>query len=205
MRKLLQYFIPIIIVAVILFFLLRGCNSTIKETVRTIHDTSYVVHDSVIYRDIGRILTKTIKIPIEQIPPALIPSEHPDILAKQYGQLLTAHTNKHIYLDTLKIDSMGWIVIIDTVQYNILQSRKFNYHIKERQINTITTITRETPKKNMVFIGLEAGFTQSQFQSANIGLLLVNRKDNIIGIGVGYNLPLKTTIYSAKYYTKLHF
>lgn len=200
-----KYFFAGMVVLIILFFLLRGCYPKVKEVVVTKYDTTFVKHDSVIYVDREKLVyVKSIKTPIKDIPKKLLPSNNPDTLVRQYADLLLEHSTKHIYLDTLKIDSIGWVAVEDTVQYNQLASRKYTYSIKERQIKETTTITRTNPPKNLFFVGGEAMFNQRTVTGAQIGLLLKNRKDNIIGVSAGYDFPQKSIIYSAKFYTKLH-
>lgn len=173
--------------------------------VKTVHDTTIVIHsDTVRLTKDKLVYVKSEKVPLESLPVKYIPKEHPDSLAKQYGELLTEHTTKRLYLDTLRIDSIGWVAVEDSVQFNQLQARKYTYSIQERKIKETTTITHTIPPKNLFFVGLEADAEQDALEDLKIGLMLKNRKDNMIGVAVGYNFQNKVIIYSAKYYTKLH-
>lgn len=205
MANVKRWIIPTIIGLVFLFFLVRNCTPTIKETVVTIHDTIDVKHDSVVYRDTGSIkYITTIKTPIKDIPKKLIPSENPDTLVKQYAELLTEHSNKHLYLDTLKIDSIGWVAITDTIQYNKIAGRQYKYSVRERTITNTTTITKLQKPRNQFYMGVESGFSQSTFNNIQLGLLLKNRSDNIIKATGGYDFRFNGAVFSVGYYTKLH-
>ena len=205
MKRYVKWIFPALAILFVVFFLLRGCMPTPKEIVKTVHDTTYVKHTDTITVDREKLVyVKSEKVPIASLPKKYIPNEHPDTLVRQYGELLTEHTTKHMYLDTLKIDSIGWVAIKDTVQFNGLTGRTYSYNIKERQTNTTTTITKTLKPKNQFFVGVEAAAGVNSFDNVGLGLLLKNRKDNILGVGVGYDIQQKGVIYSVKYYGKLH-
>lgn len=193
-------------ILIVLFFLLRGCQPTPPDKVVTVitHDTTIVRHDSIVYRD--KLVYTTIPAKLSEIPKKFIPSKNDDSLRKQYEELLAEHTNKHIYLDTLKIDSLGTVIVQDTVQFNKIMNRQYAYNIKERVItNTITTtITKQARPKNQLYLGIETGFSEEIFEDVQLGLMLKNKKDNIIGVGIGYDFQSKGPVFSLKYYTKLH-
>lgn len=64
-------------------------------------------------------------------------------LRDQFNKLVQRHTERNVYSDTLKVDSIGWVNVRDTVSENKLSSRSFNYKIKERVItNTVTAKPR---------------------------------------------------------------
>ena len=59
--------------------------------------------------------------------------------------ILKDYYSKRIYSDTLRIDSLGYVAIRDTISQNQIVGRFFDARITERRI-TETTIVKELPK-----------------------------------------------------------
>jgi len=59
--------------------------------------------------------------------------------------ILKDYYSKRIYSDTLRIDSLGYVAIRDTISQNRIVGRFFDARITERRI-TETTIVKELPK-----------------------------------------------------------
>lgn len=68
--------------------------------------------------------------------------------------ILKDYYSKRIYSDTLRIDSLGYVAIRDTISQNQIVGRFFDARITERKI-TETTIVKELPKVEF-YMGVSA-------------------------------------------------
>ena len=101
--------------------------------------------------------------------------------------ILKDYYAKRIYIDTLKLnDSMGYIVVNDTISENSILGRLWEAQINKTTI-TEQIIVKELPK-NQVYIGLVGGFDRQNIVNfAGPSVLLKTKSDKIYSIGVGYS------------------
>lgn len=101
--------------------------------------------------------------------------------------ILKDYYAKRIYIDTLKLnDSMGYIVVNDTISENSILGRLWEAQINKTTI-TEQIIVKELPK-NQVYIGLVGGFDRPNIVNfAGPSVLLKTKSDKIYSIGVGYS------------------
>lgn len=175
-------FLYLIIGVLSFIILLQRCTSDkpIKPLPPVVKiDTVWMKHDSIIYSK-PKIVTVIKGIPEIQY----IPDPSYDKLVIQYKSLVDLCTAKNIYSDTLKIDSIGYVNVIDTISKNRIQGRRFKYNLKYPFITK--TITLQAPPKTQVYIG--GGLQGNQYNIINqfsAGLLLKTKKDNIYGLYTG--------------------
>jgi hypothetical protein len=110
-------------------------------------------------------------------------------IVKDYNQV-------KVYSDTMRIDSLGYAYIQDTISHNKIQGRGFKAEISEKTIYVTKTITPK-PKKE-VYLGV-------------LGDL--RAFDNKVGLGLGlgyktaknglFTINATTNHYSLGYYIKL--
>jgi len=175
-------------IVILLFIILtqdRGCGSKMEPTTVTIHDTTWQVHDSLIIKKlkVKETIYETIQTPPEYIADTSYPR-----LKEQYDSLVVAYLAKNIYADTLKLDTLGYVAIADTLQKNELQNRSYKYNYKIPTIHTTTTITKYAPLKNQLYLG--GGVDGNKIvgiTSLSAGVLLKTKKDNIYSVTVGSN------------------
>jgi hypothetical protein len=186
MNRLLS--LTVIVLIVIILFQRNGCtyiNDKQPEVV-TVHDTTWQVHDSLIIKKlkIKETIYETIQTPPEYIADTSYPR-----LKEQYDSLVVAYLAKNIYADTLKLDTLGYVAIADTLQKNELQNRSYKYNYKIPTIHTTTTITKYAPLKNQLYIGGGViGNKASGVTNVNTGLLFKTKKDHIYSVIVGTNV-----------------
>ena len=183
MNKVLMLFIVIL-----LFIILtqnRSCNSSkIEPTVVTVHDTAWTVHDSLIIKKL-----KIKEVIHDTLPPEYIADTSYPKLKAQYDALVFDHLAKNIYTDTLKLDTLGYVAIADTVHKNKLQNRSYNYNYKIPTIHTTTTITKYAPAKNQLYVGGGVdGNKTAGVTNLNVGLLFKTKSDKIYSVTVGSNV-----------------
>lgn len=100
-------------------------------------------------------------------------------------EILKDYFATRVYTDVIYLsDSLGKVIIIDTVSENKIINRIWQSEITKRYI-TNTTIVKDPPRTE-VYYGFKAGFDKSQLlSSVSTGLLLKNKKDNILSTSIG--------------------
>ena len=115
-------------------------------------------------------------------------------------QVVKDYYAKRVYIDTLKLaDSLGYIVVNDTVSQNSLLGRLWNAQVNKTTIKE-TLIVKELPK-NQVYIGLVGGFDRANVVNfAGPSLLLKTKTDKVYSIGVGYSADKVMSIQGGLYW-----
>ncbi len=109
---------------------------------------------------------------------------------------------KNVYKDTLHLpDSLGYVILLDTISKNTIESRMFSASVKQRTIKE-TTIVKELPKTK-IFWGVGMGFDKTNYIHHIQGNLLINTKcDKLYNIGAGVDIN-KTPFINASIYWKI--
>jgi hypothetical protein len=160
-----------------------GCNPGPRKSDTTIiRDTQWSVHDTTIYKTLkGKVLHDTISTP----PQYIADTNYPKLLA-QYNDLLKKYMALVEFKDTIRLDTLGYVAIVDTVNQNSIKGRSIRSNYKIPTItNTITINHYEKPKAKLFFGG---GIDLSPSLApvgAHAGLLLNTKKDHLIGLQVG--------------------
>ena len=191
--------IAILILAVIIVLQRSDSSPDIIEKPIVIRDTVWQKKDSVIYTSPKVVQT----IPVKIISEKYLPDPNYDKLVLQYQELVKLHLAKNIQKDSVKIDSIGFVKVIDTVQNNIVQNRKWEYNIKYPIIKE--TVIQPSKKVNQLYIG--GGLQGNQYNiinSINGGILYKNKKDQIYGLSVGINTNGQV-VYGVSSYWKIKF
>jgi hypothetical protein len=176
----------VIAILVIIVFLF------IKDKSEYIGQSSVIVDTDTVYQQ--KTFTKYIKgksIPFVVLDTIYnIDEVHDTItIVKDYNQV-------KVYSDTMRIDSLGYAYIQDTISQNKIQGRSFKAEINEKTIYITKTIIPK-PKKE-VYLGV-------------IGDLRAFDNKVGLGLGLGYKTPKNglftinatTNHYSLGYYKKL--
>lgn len=153
MNKLSQFFLIIIVVLVGVIgveqcrsFQKRQKPETVKingkkyDIVDHKIDTVYLTKDSIIYK------------PGKKIPYQVLVEKLVYIPAKiDTNAVINAYFSKVVYKDTLKIDSVGYISVTDTLYKNKILGRSWAYKIQQKTIKDYM-IVKEAPR-NQFYIG----------------------------------------------------
>ena len=179
----------LIVVLAAVLFLQRGCSSTppvepevITEVV-TKWDTLKVTEKEYVPKYIRKTIVDidTFQAPIDTV----------SILKDYYA--------KYFYTDTIKIDTLGTIIVNDTVTRNLISMRDVQSNI----FIPTTTITNTTYLyKRELFWGASISGNQEQIQSINGELMYVNKKRNAYGFGVGVDQNFQP-IFTGRLYWKI--
>jgi hypothetical protein len=176
----------LLIALVIIIVLMRSCDGSGNKPGETISidgkkyeilkhtiDTVLVPHDTIVYRK-GKDIYH--EVPVYQVVPIDV-----DTLA-----ILKNYYAKNVYIDTLKLaDSLGYIVVNDTISENSLLGRLWTAQVNKTTIKE-QIIVKELPR-NQVYIGVVGGFDKVNIVNfAGPSLLLKTKTDKIYSVGVGY-------------------
>ena len=174
----------ILIVVLLAILLLQRCGGGKGEIgdVKIKRDTVWVHKDSTIItkpQTIG-----TIAVPIDRWNTEYLPDTNYTRLLAQYMDITNRFLASNIQNDSLKIDSIGYVKVMDTVSHNTIVSRKYTYSLKYPIITN--TITVPEKKVNQLYFGVSLeGNDIVPLDQANAELLLKNKRDQIYGISIG--------------------
>jgi hypothetical protein len=196
MNKILVFVVMVLLFTVTLQH--KGCTgSQIKADTVTLHDTTWQVHDSLIVKKL-----KVKEIIHDTLPAEYIADTNYPKLKAQYDALVFAHLAKKIYADTVKIDTLGYVTVADTVHKNELQNRSYKYNYKIPTITVTTTITKQAPPKGALFMGGGVTGNSNEVKSLFGGFLYKSKKDKVFGLNVGLTGNSKI-VYGVQSYWKI--
>lgn len=179
--------------ALILVLYFQGCFKQFEAAPPTVtHDTTVIVHKYEAAPYIPPIIN------VLPAKPTVInkPEYQPDTssieaLRKQFNELVRKHTEQNIVNDSLKIDTLGYVNIKDTISENKIAKRSYNYDIKERLITT--TITQPYKLRNQVFIGggINIPLDNPLIRQVAAKVLFENKGGSAIELSPNYNFKTK--------------
>lgn len=181
---------------------LKGCGASAPVSVSdTLYktDTVWKYYDTTVKKPM--VITKVIH---DTLPPEYIPDPMYDSLKVQYQELVKEYLANNIYQDTLKIGSLGHLVVYDTVKANKLGNRTYmaDYRVPIIKDTVFVTNTVEAPKKGQLYIGGGLASNKSLQNTGHIGVLYKTKKDKMIGAYVAV-LPGMQIGYGVQTYWKL--
>lgn len=162
----------------------RGCrgNNVKKSDTVVKHDTTWSVHDTTIYKTLkGKVLHDTIKTP----PQYIADTNYPRLLA-QYNDLLSKYMALVEFRDTVRLDTLGYVAILDTVNQNAIKGRSVRSNYKIPTVTVTKTITHYDPPKAQLYYGFGLDLNPTLAPTgAHGGLILKTKKDQLIGLQIG--------------------
>lgn len=175
----------LIFLLVLIIILQRSCgnfneNSLIKETVKT--DTVWIKTNDTVFKTVN-VISKEYT-PIKEIK--YLPSNDIDTCKSRFDNLLKEHLIRSVYVDTLQLDSLGSIVIKDTVWLNKLYGKR--QYIKDYKIPFVTkTITKKEEPRRQMYIGGNSFIGVSGLIMP--GLIYKDKKDRLYqaNLSVGFD------------------
>ena len=181
MNKILVFVVMVLLFTVTLQH--KGCDApqTKADTV-TLHDTIWSVHDSLIVKKL-----KVKEIIHDTLPPEYIADTNYPKLKAQYDALVIAHLAKKVYADTVKLDTLGYVAVADTVHKNELQNSSYKYNYKIPTITVTNIITKQAPPKGALFMGGGVTGNKIGLDVLHGGLLYKSKQDKLFGLNIGIN------------------
>ena len=178
--------LTIIIVVLVIFMATgngKGCHSGARksDTVVT-HDTAWTLHDTTVYKTLkGKTLHDTIATP----PQYIADTNYPALLV-QYKELLSKYLALVEFKDTIKLDTLGYVAITDTVNQNAIKGRSVRSNYKIPTVTVTKTITHYDPPKAQLYYGFGLDLNPTFAPTgAHGGLILKTKKDQLLGLQVG--------------------
>lgn len=93
---------------------------------------------------------------------------------------------KRVYIDSIKIDTLGFVLVKDTISQNRIISRLTENHLSIPIIKETTTITNPPIYKTQLYYGFDImGSKTEPINYFGANLLLKTKKDKIYTIGAG--------------------
>jgi len=179
----------LIVVLAVLLFYQKSCSSTPPVEPQTI--TEVITRWDTLKVATKEYVPKYIRKTIVNIDTFQAPIDTMSILRDYYA--------KYFYTDTIKVDSLGFIVINDTVTRNLISKRDVQSNI----FIPTTTITNTTYLyKRELFWGASVSGNQEQIQSINGELMYVNKKRNAYGFVVEVHQNIQP-IFTGHLYWKI--
>ena len=178
----------ILILVILVLFQSQCSKKPVPEpevivTIETKWDTVNVVQTEYVPKWRTRVVTERVEVPAD--------IDTMSILRDYYA--------KYYYTDTLTLDTLGFLVLNDTITQNSVMSRSF---ISNVSIPT-TTITKEIYLNKREFywgMGVNGGTSQLDYVGGEF--MFKNKQKNMYGIGVGVNRDLQPT-FSGRIYWKI--
>ena len=180
----------IIVLCILLFLRTCGGGETIPTErvvtkIETRYDTLTVEKKVYVPKYKTRIETKT-------ITDTIVLKSKIDTL-----EILKDYYSKYVYKDTLKLDSLGYITIVDTITQNKIFSRNFDSQV----LIPTTTITNEIYLNRAKFFGgVSLGGNKNQINFLSGDLLYKSKRDNVYGLGLGVNQNFQPIIIGRMYW-----
>lgn len=203
MTKIYLFIIGILVVFVLLQN--KGCiggGSQQKSDTLVVHDTIWSVHDSLIYSK-----PKPDKIIYDSFFIEGKVEYQADtnyaILKMQFDTLVKNHTVLTIYNDSVKLDTIGYVSVKDSVRENKIIGRSWQYNYKIPYVTKTVTVTNYSKPKTQLYVGGSINATQDLgLHSADAGLILKTKSDKIYGLKVGSDIS-GNLLYGFQMYWKI--
>lgn len=179
----------LIIIGVLLLIILlqRSCTGDVVSqeptTVVKLDTIWKITHDTVI----KKVRVTDIRY-VKPQGPEYTPGENIDTCRARFNYLLKQHIARTTYKDTIFLDSLGTITVIDTVWLNKLKER---IYIKDYKIPFVTktvTITKQADPKRQLYIGGNLFASKTAFSSVSPGLIYKDRKDRVYQANVDIDI-----------------
>lgn len=192
-----RFYFIIIACLVAIILIQRSCDKIEKAG-----DTTEVKTDT-IYKHVYDTITKEVTVYKKQYvhinKPEYYPGETIDTCKARFQNLLKEHLVRTIYSDTIKLDSIGTLVIQDTVWINKLYGKR--KVISDYKIPTvIKTITKKEDPKRKLYIGGNLFGDKNALQLITPGLIYKDKKDKIYQANLGVNFDGSLTYGFGMYY-----
>jgi hypothetical protein len=170
----------VIVALVIVIILMRSCNNIDSK------ETTYLKTDT-IWKETRDTITKNVKVfSVKYVPVKEPVFTRVDTCNKEYNR-------QNVYRDTIKLDSIGDIKIIDTVFQNSLGKRTIFKDYKIPLVTKTVTIIEAQQPNRQLYIGGNLFGDRRFLQVITTGLLYKDRKDRVYQLNVGVNFDGKLT------------
>ena len=176
--------LTVVILVLLSIIILQKCGAPAPvEAPTVVRDTTWIVKDSLIVSKPQ--LIKSISVEShDTIINQYLPDTNYAKLVIQYQEVVNTLLAKNIHLDSIRIDSNGYVKITDTVQRNLITGRSSQVNIRYPIVKE--TITLPAKKVTQMYVG---GVVQAApaINQISVGALLKTRNDFLFGTSLGVN------------------
>ena len=204
MNFITKNFLSLILLIVIVLVLIQQCNksnqsSVLQRKADTVIriDTTYITKTKTIIKKV-RIASTDSSYDVSK-DPKFIPDSSYVILKDQFIKLSKDYTARNIYKDSLVIDSVGFVHVVDTVQFNTLLKRKYTYSFNLPTITKTVTTTNYAEPVKQLYVGL--GVSTLGINSINAGIMYKSKSDQLYGVTISVNN--NQLVYGVQTYFKI--
>jgi hypothetical protein len=181
-----KFLTGIIVVLLAIILLQRACTPSCTDPVQNYiysKDTVSIHDTSIMYRKVRLSIHDTTYIPTDTIYKVDTSCE---VTKGRFIKLVKSHVSTNIYVDTILVDTIGYVRIYDTIQFNKLKGRGLKYRLVIP--NQIQYVPVPAAPKRQLYVGggLMADGTSIAkkaliLNAAEVGLLYKNKKDQMYG------------------------
>lgn len=179
--------LSLVVLVLLVVILLQRCDKPKpSDEPIVIRDTTWIIKDSTVYSKPQLIKTIPVDVSHDTIINNYLPDTNYQKLVQQYQEVVANFLATNLYSDSVRIDTVGYVKVTDTVSQNRLLKRGYKINIKYPVITE--TIIKPAPKVNQLYVGggIEGNKTVLVNQ-INAGVLFKNKRDQIYGIYGGLN------------------
>lgn len=189
-----KFLTGIIVVLLAIILLQRACTPKCEEPITNViitKDTISIHDTTIMHRKVRLAIHDTTYIPSDTIYKV---DTNCEVTKSRFTKLVKQHVARNIYLDTIRIDTIGYVHIFDTIQFNKLQGKGLKYRLVIP--NKIQYINVPASTKRQLYVGgglLVDGTAIAKksliINAAEAGLLYKTKKDQMYGakVQVGFN------------------
>jgi len=175
----------VIVVLVIVIILMRSCSDvTDTQTVYTRTDTVYKHTKDTVTKRVDIVSVRYLK----------------DTVFKSLDTCNREYNRQTVYADTIKLDSLGTITVIDTVFQNRLGIRNIYKDYSIPLVTKTVTITKGQQLRRQLYVGGNLFGGERNLQMITPGILYKDKKDRIYMANVGVNFDGSITYGVGTYF-----
>lgn len=178
-----------IVLVLVLVLILDRCNKpkpVAPADTLVKKDTIWIKTDSTVYLKPQLIKTIPVDVIHSENYIKYLPDTNYSKLLLQYTELANKFISMNIYEDSIKIDSIGYVHIKDTVSENMITARAFSHDLKYPVIRELW-VRPAPPTRQLYFGGGVSGTSKGVVNQIDAGFLYKNKKDQIFGVKTGVN------------------
>jgi hypothetical protein len=181
-----KFLTGIIVVLLAIILLQKACTPKCTDPIAriiTFTDTTTIHDTAIMHKKVWLKVHDTTYMPTDTIYKVDTSCE---VTKSRFIKLVKSHVSTNIYVDTILVDTIGYVRIYDTIQFNKLQGRGMKYRLVIP--NKIQYVTIPAAPKRQLYVGggLMADGTSIAkkaliLNAAEVGLLYKNKKDQMYG------------------------
>lgn len=190
----------LVIVGLVLYIYSKGIFAPSPQTPQPT-----VVRDTVYQSFTGSLPAYQPPIYISQPPASIPPAYKPDTsymaLLRQYQAVLSELLATNVVRDTIRLDSVGYVAITDSISHNRIASRQTSYRYRIPIITNTVTIPPQ-PRGHLYVLGGIGANSSLTIGSISTGLMYKTKRDQLYGIKASWS-PIYGSQYEALFGLKI--